>query len=244
MTIIARSNVSARNGRRRPSPRTHSNEPLVRAILSMAVSESRATTGLVSQRSFAKRPVPAPMSRTRSRFRRPPLHLAPSRRPSRRSRSPCGVRPLGPKLPAQASLDGRDFRVELAGHALAVVDLDDRRDPLAVFHHGLVAARDEGENLVERSLDDGPHLSHAVRETAAVHDVHGPRDMFSDAHAPPDRSDTEFRDGHRSTSASSLVASLLQLVWRWTIRDAPRTTTEFVPTRRRTASSGFAGLSR
>src|SRR2546422_487947 len=146
---------------------------------------------------------------------------------SRRSRSPCGVRRLGAKLPAETSFDGCDFLIELTGHALAVVDLDDRRNTLTVLHDCFVAARDERENLVERSLDDGPHRIQAIRETAAVHDVHGPRDKFPDAHALPDRSDAEFRDGHRSTSTSSLAACLLQLVWRWTTHDVPRTTTVF-----------------
>src|SRR5207247_1571548 len=69
----------------------------------------------------------------------------------------------------------------------------------AVLQDGLVAASDEREDLVERTLDDRPHGIEAIRETAAVYDVHGARHVLPHAHALPDRRDAEFRDGHRPT---------------------------------------------
>ena len=62
-----------------------------------------------------------------------------------------------------------------------------------------MATCDEREDFVERALDDRPHRIEAIRETAAVHDLHGPRHVFPHANALPDRRDAEFRDGHRST---------------------------------------------
>src|SRR2546426_10176415 len=86
--------------------------------------------------------------------------------------------PLGPDLSAEAPLHSHDLRLELLRRPFAVVDLDDRRDAFAVLHDGPVAARDEREDLVERALDHRPHGIEAIRETAAVHDVHGAGHVF------------------------------------------------------------------
>ena len=62
-----------------------------------------------------------------------------------------------------------------------------------------MAAGDERQHLIERTLDDRPHRIEAVSEAASVHDVNAPRDVLSHANAFPDGRDTELRDRRPTT---------------------------------------------